>query len=697
MKKTFLVEIGTEELPPKSLKTLALAFMQQMTAQLDQASLNYGIVKWFATPRRLAVQIFELQNQQPDVEINKRGPALAAAFDAEGNPTQAALGWAKGLGIQIEEAQKLETEKGAWLNYTLLQKGKTIQELLPKMLEKALAQLPIPKAMRWSDKTVEFIRPVHTITLLYGHEIIPCTLFEIDSDRVVLGHRFMGESKITLKQAEEYELILERQGKVIADYEKRKQLIEQGILCAAQKLDGVADLSEELVNEVTALVEWPVILTAHFEPRFLKVPSEALVYTMKGDQKYFPLYEKPRDGKQSLLLPHFIFVSNIESKQPEVVISGNEKVIRPRLADAEFFYQTDCQTPLESRLDRLETVLFQQQLGTVKEKALRLEALSGEIAQQLKGDKNSVFEAKRAGLLAKCDLVTNTVFEFPETQGIIGYYLAQRDGESQTIATAIQEQYKPKFAGDSLPTELVSASVAIAEKMDTLAGIFGIGQIPKGDKDPFALRRAAIGILRIIIENRFNLDLKRLAEYACNLYGGKLTNQNAVDEIVQFMQARFKAWYQEQKFSAEEIQSVLVLNPTKPTDFDARLKAVAHFKTLPEAQSLAAANKRVANILSKCEFAIPNEIQANLLAEPAEIELATELNELTKVLVPYFETENYQQILVELAKLKTSIDLFFEKVMVMVEDEKIKLNRLAILKQLQSLFLKVADISLLQI
>lgn len=689
MKNTFLVEIGTEELPPKSLKTLALSFTQELTAQLDQAHLEHGAVKWFATPRRLAVQIFDLANQQPDIEINKRGPALSAAFDSNGEPTQSALGWAKGLNITIEQAEKLETDKGAWLNYTAEQKGKTVQELLPKMIEQALAKLPIPKMMRWSNKTVQFIRPVHTVTLLYGNEIVPCRLFDINSDRLILGHRFMSDPKLSLKEANDYEAVLEQQGKVIADYDKRKQLIELQAKKAAEQLNGKADLMPELLEEVTSLVEWPVVLTANFEPRFLKVPSEALVYTMKGDQKYFPVYDK-----NGALLPHFIFVSNIESKDPKVVIAGNEKVVRPRLADAEFFYQTDCQTPLASRLPLLETVLFQQQLGTVKEKALRLEALSGHITKQLHGD---VDAAKRAGLLAKCDLVTNTVFEFPETQGIIGAYLALHDGESQEIATAIESQYQPKFAGDELPHEIVAASVAIAEKIDTLAGIFGIGQVPKGDKDPFALRRAAIGILRIIIENQFDLDLLDLAQFSCDLYGDKLTNKKAIQEIIQFMQGRFKAWYQEQGFTAEEIQSVLALNPTKPTDFDKRLKAVAYFKTLPEASSLAAANKRVANILSKCDFAIPDAIDQNILKEPSEIELSQKLTTLETVLAPYFKEENYQQILIELAQLKTPVDHFFENVMVMVNDEQIKLNRLAILKRLQSLFLKVADISLLRI
>lgn len=688
MQKTFLVEIGTEELPPKSLRTLAESFAANFIEQLDNANLEHCEVLWYASPRRLALKVLNLNDTQPDSQIVKRGPAVSAAFDQAGNPTKAAEGWARGCGITVDQAERIQTDKGEWLSYTQNQKGQPVVNLLCDMVKNALNKLPIPKPMRWAARQVEFIRPSHTVTMLYGDELVPGTILDIDSARVIRGHRFMGEQEFTIDNADQYPEILEQRGKVIADYDKRKLIIQQQAEAAAAKLNGKADLTDSLLEEVSSLVEWPVVLTAKFEERFLDVPAESLVYTMKGDQKYFPVYDK-----QGKLLPNFIFVANIESKDPQVVIAGNEKVVRPRLADAEFFYKTDLKQRLEDRLPRLETVLFQQQLGTVKDKALRIESLSGFIAEQIGAD---VAQAKRAGKLTKCDLVTNTVFEFPETQGIMGRYLALKDGESVEVATAIEEQYKPRFAGDELPSTAVSCAVSIAEKMDTLAGIFGIGQHPKGDKDPFALRRAAIGVLRIIVEKNLPLDLIALSEFAVSLYGDKLNNQNVVTDIVSFMQGRFRAWYQELGFTIDTIQAVLALNPTKPADFDARVKAVTHFRTLPEASSLAEANKRVSNILSKAELAIPDSVNASLLEAGAEGELAKHVAVLMDKLAPYFNQGRYQDALVELSTLKAPVDEFFASVMVMVNDEKIKLNRLSLLKKLQSLFLKVADISLLQ-
>ena len=688
MQKTFLVEIGTEELPPKSLRTLAESFAANFIEQLDNANLEHGEVLWYASPRRLALKVLNLNDTQPDSQIVKRGPAVSAAFDANGSPTKAAEGWARGCGIDISQAERIQTDKGEWLSYTHNQKGQPVVNLLCDMVKNALNKLPIPKPMRWAARQVEFIRPSHTVTMLYGDELVPGIILDIQSNRIIRGHRFMGEQQFTIDNADQYPEILEQRGKVVADYDKRKSIIKQQAEEAAAKLNGKADLTESLLEEVSSLVEWPVVLTAKFEERFLEVPAESLVYTMKGDQKYFPVYDK-----QGKLLPNFIFVANIESKDPQIVISGNEKVVRPRLADAEFFYKTDLKQRLEDRLPRLETVLFQQQLGTVKDKALRIEALSGFTAEKIDAD---IEQAKRAGKLTKCDLVTNTVFEFPETQGIIGRYIAIKDGETIEVATAIEEQYKPRFSGDELPSTAVSSAVSIAEKMDTLAGIFGIGQHPKGDKDPFALRRAAIGILRIIVEKSLPLDLVELANFAASLYGDKLTNNNVVQDIVNFMQGRFRAWYQEKGFAIDNIQAVLAINPTKPADFDKRVNAVTHFRTLPEASSLAEANKRVSNILSKIENAIPENINASILEAGAEGDLAMQIAILTDKLAPYFSEGRYQDALIELASLKAPIDTFFEKVMVMVDDEKIKLNRLALLKKLQNLFLKVADISLLQ-
>lgn len=567
-------------------------------------------------------------------------------------------------------------------------KGQSAQQLLPTLVTNALGKLPIPKLMRWGDNDTQFVRPVHTVTLLLGSEVIPATILGVQSDRVIRGHRFMGEQQFTIDNAEQYPQILMERGKVIADYATRKAIIKRDAELAAQKIGGIADMSESLLEEVTSLVEWPVVLTAKFEEKFLAVPAEALVYTMKGDQKYFPVYDAA--GK---LLPNFIFVTNIESKDPQQIISGNEKVVRPRLADAEFFFKTDRKQRLEDNLPRLETVLFQQQLGTLRDKTNRIEALSGWVAEQIGADVNL---ATRAGLLSKCDLMTNMVFEFTDTQGVMGMHYARHDGENEEVAVALNEQYQPRFAGDALPDSLVACSVAIADKMDTLAGIFGIGQHPKGDKDPFALRRAALGVLRIIVEKKLPLDLVTLTEEAARLYGQKLTNANVVDDVVEFMLGRFRAWYQEEGHSVDTIQAVLARRPTKPADFDARVKAVSHFRTLPEAAALAAANKRVSNILAKSTEVLGDHVHASVLKEAAEIKLATHLVVLRDKLEPLFAEGRYQEALSELAALREPVDNFFEQVMVMADDEQVRINRLTLLSKLRDLFLQVADISVLQ-
>jgi glycyl-tRNA synthetase beta chain len=686
--KTFLVEIGTEELPPKALRSLAESFAANLTAELDAANLAHGAVEWFAAPRRLAVKVANLSAAQADREVEKRGPAIAQAFDAEGNATKAAEGWARGCGITVEQADRLVGDKGEWLVYRAHVKGESAQALLPAMIATSLQKLPIPKLMRWGDSDVQFVRPVHTVTLLLGDELIAGTILGIDSARTVRGHRFMGESEFTIDNADQYPQILLERGKVIADYEQRKAVIKQGAEAAAAEIGGIADLSDSLLEEVTSLVEWPVVLTAKFEEKFLAVPAEALVYTMKGDQKYFPVYDAA--GK---LLPNFIFVANVESKDPQQIISGNEKVVRPRLADAEFFFNTDRKKRLEDNLPRLETVLFQKQLGTLRDKTDRIQALSGWIADKIGAN---VENARRAGLLSKCDLMTNMVFEFTDTQGVMGMHYARHDGEAEEVAVALNEQYQPRFAGDQLPASLVACALAIADKMDTLAGIFGIGQHPKGDKDPFALRRAALGVLRIIVEKNLPLDLQTLTEEAVRLYGDKLTNEKVVDDVVDFMLGRFRAWYQEEGHAVDTIQAVLARRPTKPADFDARVKAVTYFRTLDEAATLAAANKRVSNILAKSNEALYDQVHASVLKEPSEVTLATHLVVLRDKLEPLFAAGQYQQALVELAALREPVDAFFDGVMVMAEDEAVRINRLTLLSKLRELFLQVADISVLQ-
>lgn len=686
--QNFLVELGTEELPPKALRSLGTAFADNLKQELIKADLPFANVHWYAAPRRLAVYVTNLADAQADKQVEKRGPAVQAAFDADGNPTKAALGWARGNGIELSDAQRLTTDKGEWLLHIADIKGKTSAELLPGIVEYAVTHLPIPKAMRWGDKSIQFIRPVHTLTLLLGEQLLPATILGINSSRTIRGHRFMGEAEFALEHADQYLRLLEDAGKVVADYQRRKDIITQGVEQAATAAGGVADLDDDLLEEVTSLVEWPVVLTAHFENDFLEVPAEALVHTMKSDQKYFPVYDSAGN-----LMPTFIFVTNIESKDPNQIISGNEKVVRPRLADAQFFYDNDRKTPLSARLEQLDSVLFQQQLGSVREKSERISKLSGFIAAAIGADQ---VKAERAGLLSKCDLVTDMVFEFAETQGVMGMHYARHDGEDEAVALAIKEQYQPRFSGDELPSQDIAAAVALADKLDTLVGIFGIGQTPKGDKDPFALRRAALGALRIIVEKGYDLDLPVLIEQARALYGDKLSNNNAAEEILDFMLGRFRAWYQDLGYNIDVIQAVLARRPTRPADFDARVKAVSQFRKLDAAAALAAANKRVGNILAKFEGEIPSQVNTNLLQDDAEKVLAHQLSELSERVAPLFAKADYQSALSELARLQENVDNFFDEVMVMADEEALRLNRLSLLNQLRNLFLRVADISLLQ-
>ena len=685
--QNFLVEIGTEELPPKALKTLATSFADNVEAELNHAGLSFDKIEWFAAPRRLAVKVLNLATQQPSKEIEKRGPAVSAAFDAEGKPTKAAEGWARGCGITVDQAERIATDKGEWLVHRAKIEGQPTKNLLNSIVANALAKLPIPKPMRWADKTVQFIRPVHTVAMLLGDELIEGEILGVASARTIRGHRFLGEKEFEIQHADQYPQLLREKGSVVADFNERKAEILAKSQAKATALGGVADIEESLLEEVTSLVEYPNVLAAKFEERFLAVPAEALVYTMKGDQKYFPIYDK--DGK---LLPHFIFVSNINPEDPTAIIEGNEKVVRPRLTDAEFFFKTDLKQKLVDRLPRLETVLFQQQLGTLKDKTDRIEQLAGEIAKQIGADEA---KAKRAGLLSKCDLMTNMVFEFTDTQGVMGMHYARHDGEDEEVAVALNEQYMPRFAGDELPKSLVASAVALADKFDTLTGIFGIGQAPKGSADPFALRRAALGALRIIVEKNLPLDLEDLVKKSAALFGDKLTNQNVIADVVDFMLGRFRAWYQDEGIAVDVIQAVLARRPTRPADFDARVRAVSHFRTLDSAEALAAANKRVSNILAKADTAI-GEINLTACVEPAEKALAEAVLALRTEVQPLIAKGDYTAVLDKLANLRAPVDNFFDNVMVNAEDPALRQNRLAILNTLQGLFLQVADISLLQ-
>lgn len=704
--QNFLVEIGTEELPPKALKTLATSFADNVEAELNQAGLIFDKIEWFAAPRRLAVKVLNLATQQPSKEIEKRGPAVSAAFDAEGKPTKAAEGWARGCGITVEQAERIATDKGEWLVHRAKIEGQPTKNLLNGIVANALAKLPIPKPMRWADKTVQFIRPVHTVTMLLGDELIEGEILGVASARTIRGHRFLGEKEFEIQHADQYPQLLREKGSVVADFNERKAEILSKSQAKATALGGVADIEESLLEEVTSLVEYPNVLSAKFEERFLAVPAEALVYTMKGDQKYFPIYDK--NGK---LLPHFIFVSNINPEDPTAIIEGNEKVVRPRLTDAEFFFKTDLKQKLVDRLPRLETVLFQQQLGTLKDKTDRIEQLAGEIAKQIGADEA---KAKRAGLLSKCDLMTNMVFEFTDTQGVMGMHYARHDGEDEEVAVALNEQYMPRFAGDELPKSLVASAVALADKFDTLTGIFGIGQAPKGSADPFALRRAALGALRIIVEKKLPLDLEDLVKKSIDAYNSiSISKFNKLDietqaqvmfgerfkgiekEVVDFMLGRFRAWYQDEGIAVDVIQAVLARRPTRPADFDARVRAVSHFRTLDSAEALAAANKRVSNILAKADAAI-GEINLTACVEPAEKALAEAVLVLRTEVQPLIAQSDYTAVLDKLANLRAPVDSFFDNVMVNAEDPALRQNRLAILNTLQGLFLQVADISVLQ-
>lgn len=680
----FFVEIGTEELPPKALKTLATAFSDNIVEELAKQNLSHGEVSWYAAPRRLAVRVNQLALQQQDKVVEKRGPALAAAFDADGQPTKAAAAWAASNGITADQAERLETDKGAWLIHKALIKGESTVSLLPAVISTALAKLPIAKPMRWGNSTAEFIRPVHTVTLLLGDDVVPATILGKESGRVSYGHRFHAPALVEIKNADAYLSTLE-QSYVIADFAKRKAIIAENVTTQAKALNGVALMDDALLEEVASLVEWPVVLVGSFEERFLQVPAEPLISTMKDNQKYFPLVDN--NGK---LLNKFIFVANIASKDPSQIISGNEKVVRPRLSDAQFFFVTDAKTKLVDRLPALSTVLFQQKLGTLLEKSERIAKVAAFIAGKIGAD---VTHAERAGLLSKTDLMTNMVGEFPEVQGVMGMHYARLDGEAEAVAVALNEQYKPRFAGDSLPSQLEACAVAIADKMDSLVGIFGIGQAPKGDKDPFALRRAAIGALRIMVEKQLPLDLIELIEFSKTTFGDKLTQQSVSDEVLDFMLGRFRAWYEGEGFGVDVIQAVLARRPTNPADFDRRVKAVAEFRKLDAALALAAANKRVANILAKVTEAIPESINSALLSEEAE-------QALYKAIVAeqaYQSTvSSYAEGLSHLAAMRDVVDQFFDKVMVNADDAAVRLNRQALLQQLRELFLRVADISVLQ-
>jgi glycyl-tRNA synthetase beta chain len=687
--KDFLVEIGCAELPPKALTGLSDAFINGLKQGLDSAGLTYTQIKPFASPRRLAARLEGLVTQQADSNIERVGPAVAAAFDKDGNPTPAAQGFARSCGVELASLERSVKDCVEKLVFKSSRRGEQTAALLPAIVMNSLQKLPIPRKMRWGSTRDEFVRPVYWLVMLFGEDVIDTELFGIRSGRTTRGHRSHCTEDITLNSPAEYESRLLSAGYVIADYEERRSRVREQILEQGSKLGAVVQIDESLLEEVTSMVEWPVALTGRFDDHFLSVPAEALISSMKNHQKTFYVTDD-----KGAMLPNFIAVANLASRDPAQVIAGNERVIRPRLADAAFFFETDRKQRLDARLPMLGNIVFQQQLGTVEQKSRRVAELSAFIASAI-GAEPALCE--RAALLAKCDLLTNMVSEFPELQGIMGSYYATHDGEPAAVAQAITEQYMPRFAGDELPASATGAVLAVAEKIDTMCGLFAIGQPPTGSKDPFALRRAALGVLRILVEKSLDLDLLAAVEKSLQIYRsqGVEIPASTATQVFEFMLERFRAWYQGEGITAEVFQSVMELKPQRPLDFARRVTAVNQFTQLSDSAALAAANKRVSNILQKNPADNSQGFDITLSTDPAERALAEAITRLSAEVTPLFDQGQYAQGLEKLASLKPVVDKFFEDVLVIADDMAVRNNRLALLAQLRSLFLRVADISCL--
>lgn len=686
--RELLLEIGTEELPPKALYRLAKSLADGLAQGLEKAELSHGEVRLYASPRRLAVHIDAVATAQADRVMERRGPALQAAFDADGNPTKAAQGFARSCGVAVEALEHLQTEQGTWLVFRKPEQGRSTAELLPDMIELALARLPIPKRMRWGAGEVEFVRPVHWVLLLLGADVVPGTILGCPCGRETRGHRFHHPQAITIAEPSAYLTRLRETGRVIADFDARRREIAEKVEQAGVDSGGQAVIDPDLLDEVTALVEWPVPIVGDFETRFLDVPQEALISAMKGHQKYFHLVDA--DGR---LLPKFIAISNLQSSRPESIREGNERVIRPRLSDADFFWTQDRKHGLAAHRQSLATVVFQNRLGTLADKSDRAAEGAAAIAAAIGGDPDL---ARRAGELCKCDLMTAMVYEFPELQGIMGRYYAAADGEAPTVALALDEQYLPRFSGDDLPGEAAGQALGLADRLDTLVGIFGIGQRPTGDKDPFALRRAALGVLRILVEKALDLDLADLIAAAEGRFPVGTIQDDTASTLLDFLFERLRGYFTDAGFTADEFDAVHALRPSRPLDFKARLQAVAAFRKLAEADSLAAANKRIRNILRKSGQDTAGDIDPGRFEDAAEKALYEQLQTLTGPVTALLNERHYTEALTRLAGLRESVDRFFDEVMVMAEDEALRNNRLALLDAMSRLFLGVADISRLQ-
>ena len=695
---TILFELGCEELPPKSLKPLRDALQASVTEQLNEAEIGFDSIKAFAAPRRLAIRIEGISDKQPDRSEQKRGPAIKAAFDSDGNPTRAAMGFAKGLGIDASELITINTDKGDYVGYEQIIQGQATTELLPTIFQTALDNLPIAKRMRSGASRNEFVRPVQWAVLMQDSAVIDATIQGHQTGKQTRGHRFHSPDYHEITHANDYEQLLDDL-KVVADFDKRQTLIKNQVKTLADEVNADPIVPQDLLDEVTALVDFPIALRANFEARFLQVPQEALISTMQADQKYFCLTDKA--GK---LQPYFIFITNIESKDPNQIIEGNEKVVRPRLADAEFFFLQDQKQPLFALTESLKTRVFQDKLGTIWQKSERIAKLAAFIAtlMQQQGRDINVDETVRAAILSKADLASSLVGEYPELQGIAGTYYARLNDEPEAVAASLQEQYLPKFSGDVLPQTPIGICLALADRLDTLVGIFAIDQAPTGSKDPFSLRRSAIGILRILIEKQLPINLVALVEQAIKGYstseGSKIAKMgDTFTQVMAFLNSRYRAMYTEQGVSVDTIQAVQAINPHMPLDFDQRIRAVQTFSELPQAEKLADSNKRVANILAKSEVSVADTVDEALLSEPAEQTLYQAVQQAQMAVKPLLETADYTQVLQTLVSLDAPLTQFFADVMVNSEDAALKNNRLALLKQVRALFLTVADISELQL
>ena len=687
-KQDFLVEIGCEELPPKSLALLSAAFADGISKGLAAVQLEHAGVERFATPRRLAARVRRLAGEQPPQELVRTGPSVANAFDADGQPTKAALGFAASCGAALDTLLQEDGPKGKVLVYRVTRSGAAAPALLPKIVNDALNALPIAKRMRWGSGEAQFVRPVHWVVMLLGSEVIECEILSVRAGKHTRGHRFHAPKEIAISGASHYERLLRTKGFVIADATERKNVIRSAVIAAAQSTGGSAVIEEALLEEVTALVEWPVALAGRFDERFLRLPAEVPIATLQDHQRYFPV----RDAGGALLAS-FIAVANIQSNDPGQVSAGNERVVRPRLTDAAFFWDTDRKQSLSARRELLKNVTFQQKLGSLYDKSERLCKLAEQASAAFKCD---VSTAQRAAELAKCDLLTAMVGEFPELQGLMGRYYAQHDGESPQVCAALEEQYRPRFAGDDLPQTPAGSVLALIDKIDTLAGIFAIGQKPTGTRDPFGLRRAAVGVLRILLEKKVELDLRRLVGSAVMLQP-VATESTLADEVYDYILERLRAYYGEGEggmaIAIEVFDAVLVNRPTSPVDFDARIRALNAFLQLPDAQSLTSANKRIANLLRKSESPSLGAVNSQLLTDEAEKQLFDQIVAIERAVVPLLAQRSYESALSKLAMLRAAVDRFFDSVMVMTDDVAVRENRIALLVRLRKLFLQIADLS----